>query len=249
MVTTPTSDATTAELLARIEELERRLAQQGATATPGEAGTADIWFLLDRSGSMQSIAADVVRGFDGFFAEQRRVEGSARVTVVQFDDRDPHDVLVDAEPLHLVRSLSGRFQPRGNTPLYDAIAALLDRAERHVAAGAHPADQLMVILTDGMENASREWNAQRINSRIAGLRAAGWTFVFLGANQDSYAVGAQMAMAAGNVANFAPSPAGVAAGYGGLSRATAEFRTKSRAQRSADVDEFWGGVKESEQVR
>ena len=72
---------------------------------------------------------------------------------------------------------------------------------------------------------------------------------FLGANQDSYAVGAQMAMAAGNVANFAPSPAGVAAGYGGLSRATAEFRTKSRAQRSADVDEFWGGVKESEQVR
>ena len=71
------ADHTNDELLARIEELERLLAQQGvatktsATDSPG----ADIWFLLDRSGSMASIASDVVRGFDQFFAEQRTQEG------------------------------------------------------------------------------------------------------------------------------------------------------------------------------
>ena len=64
----------------------------------GDQHGADIWFLLDRSGSMQSIAADVVTGFDRFFDGQRAVGGEATVTVVQFDGDDPHDVLVDGAP-------------------------------------------------------------------------------------------------------------------------------------------------------
>jgi hypothetical protein len=241
------ADQTIDALLARIEELERKLAGQAPTSDP--AHHADIWFLLDRSGSMQSIAPDVVRGCDEFFAEQRRQEGDATVTLVQFDDHDPHDVLVDAQPIDQVRSIRGRFEPRGCTPLYDAIGRLLDRAERRLAAGGDPADQLVVIYTDGLENASHDWTAQRIFDRISQLRQAGWTFAFLGANQDSYATGGQMAMAAGNVANFAPSPAGVAASYRGLSRTVGEFRRKDRTARRADADDFWGGVKESEQVR
>lgn len=241
------AEHTNDDVLARIEELERLLAQQQVTSTT--AG-ADIWFLLDRSGSMSSIAADVVRGFDDFFAEQRSQEGAATVTLVQFDDQDPHDVLVDAQPIHAVRSIRGRFEPRGCTPLFDAIGRLLDRAESSVRRHAgDPADQLVVIFTDGLENASREWDAQRINARIADLRKAGWTFVFLGANQDSYATGAQMAMAAGSTANFAASPAGVAASYRGLSRSVAEFRRKDRARRVAEADDFWGGVRESEQTQ
>jgi len=246
--TTPhtTTPHTNDELLARIEELERRLAQQGTTATTTDATHVDIWFLLDRSGSMQAIADDVVGGFDTFFAEQRRLDGTATVTLVQFDGQAPHDVLVDAEPLDRVGSLRGRFQPRGNTPLYDAIGQLLARAERHVARGGNPADQLVVIFTDGHENASREHTPEQINQRIAGLRAQGWTFVFLGANQDSYATGGRIAMAAGSTANFAATPAGVAASYEGLHRAVAEFRGKARAKRVADADRFWGDVKESE---
>ena len=241
------ADHTNDELLARIEELERRLAQQ---TVPVDSPGADIWFLLDRSGSMASIAPDVVRGFDEFFAEQRAQEGDATVTLIQFDDQDPHDVLVDARPLRKVRSIRGRFEPRGFTPLYDAIARLLDRAERRLARhGANPADQLVVIFTDGLENASRDWDAQKINGRIADLRKAGWTFVFLGANQDSYATGGQMAMAAGSTANFAASPASVAASYRGLSRSVGEFRRKDRARRMAEADDFWGGVKESEDVQ
>ena len=246
------ADHTTDELLARIEELERRLAQHTVPAAPPAADSpgADIWFLLDRSGSMASIAPDVVRGFDEFFAEQRTQEGDATVTLIQFDDQDSHDVLVDARPLRKVRSIRGRFEPRGCTPLYDAIGRLLDRAERRLARhGANPADQLVVIFTDGLENASRDWDARRINGRIGDLRKAGWTFVFLCANQDSYATGGQMAMAAGNTANFAASPASVAASYRGLSRSVGEFRRKDRARRLAEADDFWGGIKESEEVQ
>jgi Mg-chelatase subunit ChlD len=244
-MTDHTSDNNTSdELLARIAELERRLHISAAAGS----NHADIWFLLDRSGSMQSIADDVVGGFDTFFAEQRKGEGTATVTLVQFDGQDPHEVLVDARPIEQVRSIAGRFVPRGNTPLYDAIGRLLARAERHLASGGDPADQLVVILTDGHENASREFTVEHINARIADLRRAGWTFVFLGANQDSYDTGGRLAMAAGSTANFAASPAGVAASYGGLSRAVGEFRRKGRAQRVAEEGEFWGGVKESEEV-
>ena len=230
--------------------LARRLATgpgPGATtttSTPAD-GNADIWFLLDRSGSMASIAEYVVSGFDGFFASQHAEAGDATVTVVQFDDADRHDVIVDAEPIAKVTSISDRFEPRGLTPLYDAIALLLDRAERH---GGDDADQLVVILTDGHENASGEWTHQRLFRRIVKLRDRGWTFVFLGANQDSYAVGDQMAMPAGSVSNFRPDEDGMAATYAGLDRTVREWRGKQRHERRRDADHFWGDRKEAEEL-
>lgn len=230
---------TTEELLARIEQLEQLLSKQGVDTIEQHTSHVDMWFLLDRSGSMQSIATDVIGGFDSFFAEQRRQPGTATVTLVQFDDHDPHERVFTAKPIDQVQSIAGRFQPRGSTPLYDAIGLLLDRAERHVARGHHPADQLVVIFTDGLENASRHWTAQRINARIADLRSAGWTFVFLGANQDSYATTRDLAMAAGSTSNFAANPVGVAMAYECLSANVSAFRSKPRKRRIADESSFW----------
>ncbi len=209
------------------------------------AAGADIWFLIDRSGSMTSIADDVITGFDRFFAEQRTIAADATVTVAQFDDEQPHDVIVDARPLDAVTSIRDRFAPRGMTPLYDAVALLLDRAEAHRGA---PDDQLVVILTDGLENASHEWTRDGLFRRVRKLRSKGWTFVFLGANQDSYATGSQLAMPSGNVSNFRPDAAGVAAMTDGLSRTVGEWRGKSRSERRQDGDQFWSGKREAEQL-
>ncbi|MGE0305028.1 MAG: VWA domain-containing protein [Acidimicrobiia bacterium] len=230
---------TNEELLARIEQLEHLLSQPGIDVPQQEFSHVDMWFLLDRSGSMQSIATDVVGGFDAFFAEQRQQPGTATVTFVQFDDHDPHERVFTAKPIDKVGSVAGRFHPRGSTPLFDAIGLLLDRAERHVARGNHPADQLVVIFTDGMENASRHWTAQQINARIADLRAAGWTFVFLGANQDSYATTRDLAMAGGSTSNFEATSAGVAMAYDRLSANVSAYRSKPRMRRVADESRFW----------
>ncbi len=224
--------------------LARRLAAAPGPAPTGDEQRADIWFLLDRSGSMASIARDVVTGFDGFFASQRAAGGAATVTVVQFDDHDRHEVIVDAQPLDAVRSIAGRFEPRGSTPLYDAIGLLLDRAERR---SGDAADQLVVVFTDGHENASRDWTQQRLFARIGTLRDRGWTFVFLGANQDSYAAGGDVGFHAGNTSNFTSSPVGVQAAYSGLDRTVSDWRGKSRQQRRRDKDDFWGGRKEAEE--
>jgi hypothetical protein len=193
---------------------------------------------------MSAIAHDVVAGFDRFFAAQREPGDEAAVTIVQFDGEDPHEVLVDAAPIATVPSLAGRFDPRGMTPLYDAVALLLDRAERR---GGADADQLVVVLTDGEENASRRWTQRALFDRIEALRARGWTFVFLGANQDSYASGGAVGFQAGNVSNFEASPDGVHAAYDGLDRTVSAWRGKSRAERRRDRDDFWGGRKEAEE--
>ena len=225
--------------------LAERIVRAGTPLPPAEPITGPaIWFLLDRSGSMQAIADDVVTGFDRFFAEQRAAGGEATVTIVQFDGDDPHEVIVDARPLDAVRSIRDRFEPRGCTPLYDAIELLLDRAE---ARRGDPADQLVVILTDGLENASHRTNRDGVFRRVTRLRDAGWTFVFLGANQDSYAAGGAMGMHAGNVSNFFSDAPGVDAAYSGLSRTVTAWRRKDRAARVRDRDDFWGGVKEAEE--
>ncbi|HTN79694.1 MAG TPA: ADP-ribosylglycohydrolase family protein [Acidimicrobiales bacterium] len=204
-----------------------------------------IWFLLDRSGSMQSIAESVVGGCNTFFAEQRAMAGSARVTFVQFDDREPHEVLLDDVDVASVVPLSEHeFIPRGNTPLLDAVALLLDRAE---GRGAAPTDNLVVVFTDGEENASRRWDRARLFRRISDLQAKGWTFVFLGANQDSYLEAGSFGIAPGSVSNFRATPSSVAAAYAGLGRATREWRGKSARLRMADSRRFWGDRKEAEE--
>jgi len=238
------ADTDVNELLARIAKLEALLAQQSAADT----SRADIWYLLDRSGSMGAIAEYVVQGYDEFVAEQRKEKGEATMTLVQFDGEDIHDVVFDARPLAEVKSIAGRFEPRGTTPLHDAIALLLDRAEAHLRhSGADPADQLVVIFTDGHENASRRWTAPATFERIEGLRKAGWTFVFAGANQDSYATGSAIGVVEGNTSNFTASPTSVLATHRGLTRSVREWRGKSRSTRLADADDFWGGVKEGEE--
>jgi ADP-ribosylglycohydrolase len=210
---------------------------------PGAAGQADIWLLLDRSGSMRPLRSDVVGGVAAFVDEQRRRPGDARISIAQFDGEEPFDLMVDRASLAEVPDLAPQYQPRGLTPLYDAIGRLLDRAE---SLPADDADRLIVIFTDGHENNSSRWTAEAVRERITGLQARGWTFVFLGANIDSYDTGSRVGLGAGNVTNYAGDSAGTAVAYQSLTRAAGEWRGKSRAHRVADRDAFWGRRKEAE---
>jgi hypothetical protein len=137
------------------------------------ATSLNIYFLLDRSGSMHSIASDVIGGFNGFLAAQQSDGADAVMTLVQFDSQDPHEVLTDATPISAVRPLSGRtFQPRSGTPLYDAmdhvIADATIRAEQLQTGKAAPEEILIVTFTDGQENQSVEYTREKIFSGPSG---------------------------------------------------------------------------------
>lgn len=227
------------------------------TATPTDVETTDpvhTWFLLDRSGSMSALHDAVVDGFNEFLSGQKAKDGAAlRLTVVQFDDQDPHEVVVAAAPLAELGPLRpDQFQPRGMTPLYDAIGRMIAAAEHEVATRAEwglPAeDVVVVIFTDGLENASREWDHRRIFDRIKAKQDEGWTFVFLGANQDSYDTTRHMGVRATHTSNFAASPVGVAAAFDSVDRSVASYRSKPRRARRAQRDDWFEGVKEAEQA-
>jgi len=122
-------------------------------------------FLLDRSGSMQSIRSDIEGGFDAFIAEQRGAAGRCTVTLAQFDT--DYEVTYLDLPIDQVPPLD--LRPRGRTALLDSIARLVNDTGAHLAAlpeHERPGTVIVGIMTDGHENASREWTHPAVKALI-----------------------------------------------------------------------------------
>lgn len=176
----------------------------------------EIVAIVDRSGSMQSIATDAIGGFNKFLDDQKKQPGEATLTLCLFDHE--HLYPYNNQPLPFVAPLtSTTYQPRGNTALYDAIGRTLSQL-----LARSPERAIVVILTDGYENASTEYNQASVKALITQAEARGWQVHYLGANQDAFAVGAAM----GSVRNttYTATGAGVRGAYASASLCTANYR-------------------------
>ncbi|MCY3950442.1 MAG: VWA domain-containing protein [Acidimicrobiaceae bacterium] len=221
----------------------------------GKGSTSDrskAWMLLDRSGSMSGLEVAVVHGVNGLIAEQAALPGKCKITLVQFDSEDPFEILADAVPVNKACPLSvEQYRPRAATPLLDAIGSLIgradERAKRRSKSGKAPEDQTVVIVTDGLENASTDFAWADIHRLISSRREQGWAFVFMGANQDSYFEGARLGVRPGNVQNYEASDEGVGEAFASVSRAYSERRAMHASVGSAPDDDFFGGVREAEE--
>jgi hypothetical protein len=169
-----------------------------------------LYFLLDRSGSMQSIRDDTVGGFDAFIAEQRKHPGDCRVTLAQFDDH--YDVVYRDRPIADVPGLD--LQPRGSTALLDAIGRLVTEAGAHLASlpeEHRPATVIVGIMTDGYENASREWTHPAIKALVQQQTTTyTWEFLYMGADQDAIEVGASLGVQANRSMTYSRGASGPA---------------------------------------
>lgn len=165
----------------------------------------EIAFILDRSGSMDSIAPTAIAGFNEFLLAHQSVAGQARLTLVLFDD----EYLVPAAsvPIRDVVPLdSTTYVPRNSTALLDAIGRTIDELGQRIAKlpeAERPGAVIVAILTDGLENASTQYGWKEVAGRIRHQRDKySWEFLFLGANQDAIATAAQLNIARYNSANF-----------------------------------------------
>lgn len=158
-----------------------------------------ITVLLDRTGSMQDIRADVVGGFNAFVDTHKAAPGEATLTLVQFDSQDPYELLYAAVPIQEAPPLTlAQYLPRASTPLYDAmgraIAALAAKLEA-TPASWRPKKIIFVIVTDGQENASVEFRRDQVMALMETKKKEGWDFVFLsadlGALEDAQAMGVE----------------------------------------------------------
>ena len=190
----------------------------------------EIAFVLDRSGSMSTVAESAVAGFNEFLRDQQTAPGRARFTLVLFDDE--FLVPIDAKPINEVAPLDSlTYVPRASTALLDAIGRTVDGLGVRLASTAEPdrpGKVIVAILTDGYENASRKYTQHDIAERIRHQREKyGWEFLFLGANQDAIATAAAMNIAAGSAATFQADAAGAKASFKSASRKASALRMRA----------------------
>jgi len=181
-----------------------------------------LYFLLDRSGSMVSLRQDTIGGFDTFIAEQRTAPGRCRVTLAQFDNE--YDEVYADRDIATVPSLV--LVPRGSTALLDALGRLVVTAGERLAAlpeAQRPGSVVVGVMTDGYENASRDWTHDRIKALIEQQsHEYGWQFLYLGADQDAIEEGAKMGFAAGKSMTYSRGKARDAIGH--LSKNVGSYR-------------------------
>lgn len=177
----------------------------------------EIILIADRSGSMSSIREDAQGGINSFIEAQKK-EGNANLTFIEFDS------IIDAvyNQIDINEATEYELEPRGGTALYDAIGATLANANNIKTTGK----KIVVIVTDGGENASQEWTRDTIFERIDSLKENGWDFLFLAANQDAMDVGTSLGFSAGETVNFAASSQGAQDAYGLASTYTSNIRGK-----------------------
>jgi hypothetical protein len=166
----------------------------------------EIVIVLDRSGSMATVQADTIGGFNTFIKNQKaQALGEMKVTLAQFDDR--YDIVYSGMDIKDVPLLTSQtYVPRGMTALYDAIGKTINEVgERlsHTPEKERPSLVVFVTLTDGHENSSQEFKQAQVKDMIKHQTDKyNWQFVFLGADQDAFQA-ESLGYTASNTFNYA----------------------------------------------
>lgn len=185
--------------------------------------------ILDRSGSMETIKDATIKGFDAFMEEQKVQKGTATASLTKFDDRIECDYFF----VDIANVPKLDLQPRGGTALLDAIGTTLKELNTKIKSmdeSEKPEQVVVVIITDGEENSSKEFTYERVAKKIAKrTEKDGWKFVYLGANQDAIASASKLNISAANSITYAATNVGTSNTY-------ASFSGKMSAFRSTKVD-------------
>ena len=196
----------------------------------------DITMILDRSGSMDTIADDVVGGVNDFIGQQRLAEGQARFTLIQFDTQDPHEVVHDAVDIQQVPGLTG-YRPRSGTPLLDAVGTGIVRTGKRLAAmpeADRPGQVVFVIVTDGAENSSTDFTLEKVRTMISEQESKyNWQFIFLAADAQAFSEAASYGFNADRSGQVAKDGQSIRASMNISSRKIAMYRQSNSL---ADLD-------------
>lgn len=190
-------------------------------------GLTELVFILDRSGSMGGLETDTIGGYNSMLTKQQAVEGECLMTTVLFDDR--YELLHDRIDIRAVSPITTReYYVRGSTALLDAVGKTvrkIENAQRHTAEDFRAERVMVVIITDGYENASREYTLPHVKALIEQHKENDqWEFIFLGANIDAIEAAGRFGIQADHAQNYHSDSIGVALNFKVMSETAARFR-------------------------
>ena len=187
----------------------------------------ELVFILDRSGSMAGLEGDTIGGFNAMIEKQKREPGEALVSTVLFDNET--QVIHDRLPLDRVSMMTEKeYFVRGCTALLDAVGGAIHHIgniHKYAREEDRPEKTLVVITTDGMENASRRYDYDKVKRMIRRQKEKyGWEFLFLGANIDAAREAARFGIDADRAANYHADPVGTGVIYEAVNETVCSFR-------------------------
>ena len=150
-------------------------------------GATEILFILDRSGSMNNMADEAISGFNSFLKDQRRCEGNARLSLTLFDHE--YTPVIQSMSLESVPMLNDKnYEPRGTTALLDAVGRSIDdckQRQQKMPKASASSRVIVVVLTDGLENASKDYDYKCVKKLVEQQKKSGWEFLFLASDLET----------------------------------------------------------------
>jgi uncharacterized protein YegL len=196
----------------------------------------ELVFILDRSGSMSGLEADTIGGYNAMLAKQKNEEGEATVTTVLFN----HDIdlLHDRIKIKGIAPITEQeYEVGGTTALLDAIGSTIHKignVQKRTSEEERAGKVLFVITTDGMENASREYDYGKIKAMIEHQKVKyDWEFIFLGANIDAVAIASKFGIQEDYAVNYHADSEGTQVNFQALNEAVTSFRKGQK------IDRIW----------
>lgn len=195
-----------------------------------------LFCIVDRSGSMNGLEKPTIDGYNEYVGNLRK-EKSVKITTVLFD----HEfiTLIDSKPVKDSPKLDAEtYQPRGSTALIDAVCRTINTHKDKVKKTDKA---LVLIITDGHENASREYTSKDMQKLVHGLEKQGnFSFVYLGANQDAWAIAQDWGFQKGNVSSYHATPTGTTVAFDSMARGTMAYVQST----SMNVTDFYSADKD-----
>ena len=187
----------------------------------------ELVFILDRSGSMCGLEQDTIGGFNAMIEKQKKEAGKVLVSTVLFDSE--RQVIHDRLPLEQVPPMTEKeYFVRGCTALLDAVGSAIHHignVHKYARTEDVPEKTMVIITTDGMENASRKYTYDRVQAMIRRQQEKyGWEFLFLGANIDAAAEAKRFGIEEDRAVNYHADPEGTALNYEVISEAVCSVR-------------------------
>ena len=214
-------------------------------------GLTELVFILDKSGSMGGLETDTIGGYNSMLGKQQVVEGECFITTVLFDN--DFQLLHDRIDIKAISPITEKeYTVGGSTALLDAIGRAIHKiinVQKHTAGDFRAEQVMFVIITDGEENSSREYSAEKVRQMIEHQKTRyGWEFIFLGANIDAVETAGRFGISADRAQNYHADGDGVDLNFRVMSEAVATFR-KSAAMPGGWNDEIQKDYKNRESKR
>lgn len=183
--------------------------------------TTVVSFILDESGSMGSIVDSVITGFNEYVQGLKSRKEEVLFSFTKFDS-DHVEIVEDMEQVKNVAPLTlATYRPGAATPLYDAVVETVEKLKEKVN---DKQAIIVAIMTDGLENASQKHNQKCLQDLIHNLEHKGnWTFVFMGANQDSWAVAQNFGISQGNIMDWQATHRGTTNAFYAMANSTMDY--------------------------